>query len=67
VPEDLGVAEAADELGVTRQTVGRWIRAGLLPVTRGQDGRSNRIARADLFAFLARHKLRSRLPAPPEQ
>jgi excisionase family DNA binding protein len=62
VPEDLGVKEAAEELGVSRQTVGRWLRDGLLPSTRGSDGRSRRIARADLLAFAARHRLRARLP-----
>lgn len=62
VPEDLGVEEAAAEIGVTRQTIGRWIRDGLLPTTTGADRRSQRIARADLLAFLAKHRVRTRLP-----
>jgi molybdopterin-binding protein len=46
------VAEAADVLGVSDDTVRRWIEAGRLPAARATDGRTH-VAGADL-AELAR-------------
>jgi molybdopterin-binding protein len=44
------VAEAADLLGVSTDTLRRWIDAGRLPATTGTDGRAA-VRGADLAAF----------------
>ena len=52
-PDDpLTTSEAADLLGVTRQTVNVYIDRGLLPVTKTPGGHA-RIRRADLLTFQA--------------
>ncbi len=44
------VAEAADLLGVSDDTLRRWVEAGRLPASRGSDGRTT-VAGPDLAAF----------------
>lgn len=44
------VAEAADLLGVSDDTLRRWVDAGRLAASRGADGRTT-VAGADLAAF----------------
>lgn len=51
--EQLGIAEAARELGVNERTVRRWIKSGELNSTRDIVGRY-KIARADLEEFRRR-------------
>jgi excisionase family DNA binding protein len=43
------ISEAARDLGVTRQTVSRWIASGQLPAER--IGREKLIKKEDIFAF----------------
>lgn len=52
------ISEAAKNLGVTRQTVSRWIASGELPAER--IGRETLIKREELFAF-SFDKLQERL------
>lgn len=49
--DGISTKEAAEQLGVTYQSVHNWINAGLLPCTRfGPTGRIIRIDPADLSA-----------------
>jgi molybdopterin-binding protein len=50
VVDDIGLGEAASLLGVSTDTVRRWIDAGRLPATRTSGGR-RRIPAADLAQF----------------
>lgn len=53
----LTTAEAAARIGVTRQTIARWIREGKLPARRIQVGQRAiyRIDRRDLVAFVKQY------------
>lgn len=51
--ELLTAAEVAERAKVTTVTVGRWARAGSIPVVRLPGGRSLRFRRSDVEAFLS--------------
>lgn len=55
--EYLTTANVAAAIGVSRQTVDRWIREGRLPARRIQVGEraTYRIRRSDLTAFVRRY------------
>ena len=50
-----GISEAADLLGVSADTVRRWVDSGKLPAEREPNGH-RRVAGADLAAFAASHR-----------
>ncbi len=64
VPDDLiGVTRAAQEAGVGRKTIYRWIEAGKLPAW-DRTGRLF-VSRADLACLYRRHAVASRVVTPP--
>lgn len=59
----LTVPEVADYLRVSRVTIWRWCRAGVIPAA--QIGRNWRIRRGDLLQLLTSHKLDQELNTMP--
>jgi|TARA_R100000049_G_C1869775_1_gene30015 excisionase family DNA binding protein len=50
------VREAAEILGVTRQTIYNWITAGVLDITQKVKGGAIRIHRLDIPTFVRKEK-----------
>jgi excisionase family DNA binding protein len=55
----LRIIEAAQILGIDRKTVGRWVRAGVLPVVEDPDTGTKWIPRASLDRWLAEQQGRA--------
>ncbi|MDQ7819710.1 MAG: helix-turn-helix domain-containing protein [Armatimonadota bacterium] len=64
-PDLMTVEQVAAYLQVHRMTVYRYIRSGRLPAARV--GRVYRVRRADLEAFLDRHRVPGASPVPPRR
>ncbi len=56
LPEMMSTIQAAQYLGVNSNTIGNWIRAGLLPASKFPGSSIYRINKADLLEYVNRCK-----------